>query len=243
MNLSDRVIKSKEAQSKGKLSLSDFYVDKDRGDSESEDILNENINEYKQKLNEVKERILEEARLNAKEIEKSAYIEGYDQGKKNGYEDGYREAYTEYVDKAKEEALKIKKEADELLFRSNREFVAYLKEKNKDVINLAINIASSVLRKKFDDKESMSELLKNIISEYEQDSTFIVKCNSYYEEDIREDLNSWKKELPLGRNIFVVADDSLEKGNAVIERENGRVILGIDCAISKLKEELLGGNA
>ncbi|WP_242825884.1 hypothetical protein [Metaclostridioides mangenotii] len=82
MNLSDRVIKSKVAQSKGKLSLSDFYVDKDTGDSESEDILSENINEYKQKLNEVKERILEEAKLNAKEIEKSAYMEGYDQGKK-----------------------------------------------------------------------------------------------------------------------------------------------------------------
>lgn len=243
MILSDRVIKSKSAENKGKLSLSHLYVEKDIGSSQSEDVFNENIEDYKQKLNELKEHIIEEARLKAKDIEKDAYIKGYDQGKKNGYEDGYKEAYTEYVDKAKEEASVIKNEADAILFRSNIEFISYLKEKNKDVINLAIDIASSVLRKRFEDRESMNELLKHIISEYEQGSTFIIKCNSYYEDSIREDLKSWKSELPLGRNIFVVADDCLDKGNAVIERENGRVILGIDCAISKLKEELLGGNA
>lgn len=243
MNLSDRVIKSKAAENKGKLSLSNFYYEEDLDDKETENFPDERLEDYKLKLNELKEQIIEDARSKSKDIEKDAYIKGYDQGKKNGYEDGYKEAYTEYIDKAKEEALDIKKGADDLLFNSNKEFVSYLKDKNKEVVNLAIDIASSVLRKKFEDRESMNEILKNIISEYEQGSTFIVKCNSHYEDALREDIEIWKGELPLGKNIFVVADDSLEKGNAVIERENGRVILGIDCAIDKLKEELLGGNA
>ena len=48
-----------------------------------------------------------------------------------------------------------------------------------------------------------------------------------------------KTKTSINKDVFVVCDESIEKGNAVIESVNGRLIIGIDDVLNKVKEELL----
>ncbi|MGO1044382.1 FliH/SctL family protein [Clostridioides difficile] len=242
--LNNKIIKSKKASYKGVLDLS--IIDKARtGESNvneasdcrfRDEVIKEAIESAEIKKNE----ILEKAKINAQNIEKQAYEKGYRQGQKNGYEDGYKESYDEYTQKAKDESDFIKNQANLILLQANDKMTEYIKEKNKEIVRLAINMASSALKKHFEDEESMSDLLRQIIQDYEGSSSFIVKCNSFYKENIEKEFELLKKETSLKSNVFVIADDSIDKGNAIIQKENGRIIVGIDCAIEKLKEELLG---
>ena len=61
-----------------------------------------------------------------------------------------------------------------------------------------------------------------------------------YKDNIEKEFELFKEETSLKSSVFVIADDSIDKGNAIIQKENGRIIVGIDCAMEKLKEELLG---
>lgn len=242
--LNNKIIKSKKASYKGVLDLS--IIDKARvGESSSDEdsdyrFRDEVIKEAIESAEIKKKEILEEAESKAQNLEKEAYEKGYSQGQKNGYEDGYKESYDEYIQKAKDEAESIRNQAESVLLQANQKMSDYIKEKNKEIIRLSINMASSVLKKHFEDEKSMSELLKEIIQNYEGKSSFIVKCNSFYKDNIEKEFELFKKETSSKSDVFVIADDSIDKGNAIIQRENGRIIVGIDCAIEKLKEELLG---
>jgi flagellar assembly protein FliH len=48
-----------------------------------------------------------------------------------------------------------------------------------------------------------------------------------------------KLSLTINKDVFVLADESVEQGNALIESLNGKLVVGIDDVIGKIKEELL----
>ena len=184
-------------------------------------------------------KIVEEAQEKACEIKQEAYEEGHSQGLQNGYEDGYKEAYEEHIEKAKSESEKIIQEASSILIDSKNQVVEYLKENKKQIIDLSITIAEKVLKEKFKEVDSMNKILESVINEYEIRENFVIKTNSVYIESINEKVNFLKNEKSIKGQVFVLADDSIEAGNAIIETDKGRLIVGIDCVIDKVKEELL----
>lgn len=184
-------------------------------------------------------KIVEEAQEKACEIKQEAYEEGHSQGLQNGYEDGYKEAYEEHIEKAKSESEKIIQEASSILIDSKNQVVEYLKENKKQIIDLSITIAEKVLKEKFKEIDSMNNILESVISEYEISENFVIKANSVYVESINEKINVLKNEKSIKGQAFVLADNSIEAGNAIIETNKGRLIVGIDCVIEKVKEELL----
>ncbi|TQX73604.1 flagellar assembly protein FliH, partial [Clostridioides difficile] len=110
--MNNKIIKSKKALYKGVLDLTiidkvrvgESNVNKENDCRFRDEVIKEAIESAEIKKNE----ILEEAKINAQNIEKQAYEKGYSQGQKNGYEDGYKESYDEYTQKAKDEADFIK---------------------------------------------------------------------------------------------------------------------------------------
>lgn len=251
-----KIIKSDYVNIKGRVSLSHFNVD-DKNSSnigEDEDTnyeekleeINQKLKEAESKYNEIlnqanieREKILEKCRDEASEIEKNAYEEGYEQGLKNGYEDGYKEAYEENIEKAKEESAKIIESANNVMLEANKNIASYIKSNKKNILAIGISIAEKVLRRKFEDEESMDELILDVIREYELKENFVIRVNSIYKESLEQQILKLKESNLINKDVFVVSDDSIEKGNASIESVNGKLIVGVDDVLNKVKEELL----
>ncbi len=259
---SNNIIKSDYVKIKGKISLSDFNFDDkpkiqveeeiNNNDepkfdmSKIEEEINQKMTEAQNKYDEIlnmanqeSERIISEANGKALDIEKKAYNEGHEQGVKNGYEDGYKEAYEDNIEKARQESSEIIDRANKIIFDANKEIASYIKDNKKNILAISVCIAEKVLRTHFEDETSMDALLLDIIKEYELKENFIVKVNPIYKESLDKQIIGLKENKSINNDVFIVSDYSVEKGNAVIENVRGRLIVGIDDVIEKIKEELL----
>ncbi|MFR0019274.1 MAG: hypothetical protein ACLRU3_04885 [Paraclostridium sp.] len=185
------------------------------------------------------ERIVQEAQNKCEEIKKKAYEEGHNIGLRNGYEDGYKESYEDNIEKAKQESEEIINKANDILIQANNQVTDFIKANKKDIINLSISIAEKVLKEKFKDIDSMNNILESTINEYEIKENFVIRTNAIYIEQVNEQLNELKNQQLIKGEAFVLVDDFIEPGNAIIETNKGRLIVGIDCVLEKVKEELL----
>ena len=186
-----------------------------------------------------KQEILNEANENSKVIEKKAYELGYEQGLKNGYEDGYKESYEQNIEKAIKESEEIKQEGYNTLLNIKNEAKSYIKENKESIINISISIAEQVLREKFKDVTLMEAMLNNIIAEYDLKKDLVIKVNPLYKEELQKNIDEEISKNNLSQKIFIIPDLGVEEGNAVIETESGKLIVGIDSVLDKVKEELL----
>ena len=249
-----KIVKSDYVNIKGRVSLSYFNTEDESNCSIDEDInyqekleeINQKLKDAESKYDEIlsqanveREKILEKCKQEVCEIEKNAYQSGYEQGLKNGYEDGYKEAYEENIEKAKEESAKIIESANNIMLDANKNIASYIKSNKKNILSIGISIAEKVLRRKFEDEESMDELILDVIREYELKENFIIRVNSIYKESLEQQILKLKESNLINKDVFVVSDDSIEKGNASIESVDGKLIVGVDDVLSKVKEELL----
>lgn len=186
-----------------------------------------------------KSNIIQMASDEANDIKKKAYEEGHSQGLQNGYEDGYKEAYEENIQKAKLESEKIIQEATDILLDSKQKVAEYMKNNRNQIIELSITIAEKVLKDKFEEVDSMNKIIDYAIREYETKENFVVKVNSIYLENINAQIETLKNEKFIKGEAFVIEDNSVSQGNAIIETNKGRLIVGVDSVLEKVKEELL----
>lgn len=244
-----KVIKNDYVKIKGKISLSksqyDNVVSLRNLSNERDNVVDINIvkakEEYENIISKYEEEglaIVENAKKKAEALEKQGYESGYNQGLKNGYEDGYKESYESNIEKAKEESEKIKNEAYNTLLYINNEVNNYMKDNSENILKVSIAIAEQVLRTKFEEFTTMSEMLEITIKEHSLKKTVIIKVNPIYTENLQEKMNEIVKESNLCNEIFIIPDSTIEKGNAEIEMENGKLLVGIDSVLEKVKQEL-----
>lgn len=259
MNLLCNIIKSDEVEIVGKRKIkvnsdiSNLGVENDEIDIIRQDKIGRIEEEIELKLKEAKENseqiiknaqieaeaIIEKGKEEVSNIEKKAYEEGHKQGLKNGYEDGYKEVYEEYVEKAQEQANGIVENANNILIQANQEVSNYMKEQKNNILNISISIAEQVLREKLKDISVMENLIGNVIEEYELRKNFVIKVNPIYKESLDKQVQEWKESHKLSGDVFVLGDESIEAGNAIVDNINGSLIVGIDGVLEKIKEELL----
>lgn len=257
--LSSNVIKAKNIKIKGKKVLKTFQdTPQSQGmDNELNYKLEEELaareEEIKLKLEEAEikyneilesaqlesERLIQESKQEVENIEKKAYEQGHSQGLKNGYEDGYKEAYEDNIEKAKEEAEKIIQNANNMLIEAKDELENYIKNNKTNILDLSISIAEQVLREKFSDPSSMNNLLDSIIEEYSLKENFVVKVNPLYKKNLDSQILELKEDYKINGDVFILSDESVEEGNAIIDSSKGRLVIGIDSVLDKVKEELL----
>ena len=245
-----KVLRNNDIEIMGKVSLkmscsNEFFNAPDRLFQEKEKIeqlILEAKGEYKKIVQETelkKQEIINEANENVKTIEKRAYELGYEQGLKNGYEDGYKESYEENIDKAIKESEEIKKEAYNTLLNIKSQIKEYIKYNKEQVLNISIKIAEQVLREKFKDTSLMNIMLDNIINEYDLKNDLVIKVNPRYKEELQKNIDEKIPKNNSAQKIFILSDSSIEEGNAEVEDKNGKLIVGIDSVLEKVKEELL----
>lgn len=260
MSLScSRIIKSENVNLKGKKVIRNFVntLQNEGNNNEISIRLDEEIlkreEEIRAKLEEAEskyqeiikfariesEKLINESKDEVVKIEKKAYEQGYSQGIKNGYEDGYKEAYEDNIEKAKKEANQIIENANNVLFEAKKEAVNYMIDNKANILSISVSIAEQILREKFEDKYSMDKLLVKIIEEYDIKEGFIIKVNPLYKESLETQILNLKKNHKVNTDIFVLADESIKKGNVTIDNSRGRLVVGIDSVLDKIKGELL----
>ena len=248
---SNNIIKSDYVKVKGTVSLNYFNFKEKEELPVNEEVedhnekrlellrLEEKINQklidaqikYDEILNQANtesEKILAETNQKAVEIEKRAYHEGYEQGTQNGYEDGYKEAYEDNIEKA-----------NKIMLEANNQVASYIKNNKKNILAMGISIAEKVLRRNFEDEESMDLLILDVIKEYELKENFVIRVNPIYKESLDKQILELKENNLINKDVFILSDESVDKGNALIESLNGKLVIGIDDVIGKIKEELL----
>ena len=204
---SNNIIKSDYVKVKGTVSLNYFNFKEKEELPVNEEVedhnekrlellrLEEKINQklidaqikYDEILNQANtesEKILAETNQKAVEIEKRAYHEGYEQGTQNGYEDGYKEAYEDNIEKAKNESSEIIDKANKIMLEANNQVASYIKNNKKNILAMGISIAEKVLRRNFEDEESMDLLILDVIKEYELKENFVIRVNPIYKESL-----------------------------------------------------------
>ncbi|NMM61454.1 flagellar assembly protein FliH [Clostridium sp. P21] len=185
----------------------------------------------------------EEAERLQKEACEKGYNKGYNEGLQKGSEDGfnkaYEEGYKENIEKAEKEGQIIKDNADNILRTCKVEKERYLKEKEEEIRELIVNCVESILKREVKDKDGLNDVIFEALSRVKNTKTFIIKSNETYCEELKNKVELWKEQLPFRGDIFIIPDKDVEIGKAIIERENGKIIVSIDGAIEKVKEIVL----
>lgn len=262
-SLCSNIIKAKDVKIKGKKIIKNFSnisQDEDKFEEINAELqiqleeelakvreetrikIEEAENKYQEMIQaarEESEKIIQKAKEQSGDIEKKAYEEGHSQGLKNGYEDGYKEAYEEHIEKAKEKSKQIVANATNMIFDAKNQVESYIKDNKHKIIELSVSIAEQILREKFEDVSSMDKLLLNVIEEYSLKENFVIKVNPMYRESLDNQILNLKENQKINADVFVLGDESIDSGNAIIDNTKGRLIVGIDGVLDKIKEELL----
>ena len=83
----------------------------------------------------------------------------------------------------------------------------------------------------------MNKLLENVIKEYNLKKDMVIKINPTYINQLQ--ISDIKNKLDLTQRVFVICDSDIEKGNVEIETGSGKLIVGIDGVLEKIRSELL----
>lgn len=240
MALSEEELKEQEEAKK------DFEIEMEQKRLDFDNEVNERLNKIEEDYNKViaeanqqKEDMILEAKQSIKELEKEAYQKGYEEGKQNGNEDGYREAYDNNIEKGKMEAEKIINDAYDILNTAKDEVLFYMKENKQNIINMILTISEKVLRDRFENKDSINSLVIDTIERYELKGNFVLRVNEKYKIEIEKELENLRNNKKLKDDVFVLADFKVEEGNAVFESDNGKITVGIDAILQRIKEELV----
>lgn len=188
------------------------------------------------------EKIVMDSRRAAVDIEREAYEKGYSQGQKNGYEDGFKEGYNKGLEQinldTEAEVKAAIDNAERILELSNSEYKKYINEKEEEIIKLAFEMAKVITEKELTEKDGILPIIEKILNESKGEENIIIRCNSVHIESIEEKISYYKKAYAIKGEIFVLEDPLMEAGNAIIEKNTGKAVIGLDIGLQRLEEAL-----
>ncbi|OPJ64502.1 FliH/SctL family protein [Clostridium chromiireducens] len=187
-----------------------------------------------------KQMIALRAQMDANAAEKKAYEKGYAQGLENGYDDGYKKAYDETIETAKAEAAEIVSKAEILLRSAHENYEKYLEDKKSDVLKLALDIAESILQKSLSKEDSLNLIVEEAFKISKGEDNVILRVNSIHAEELKTQVEKWKIAYSIKNEIFILVDDFMEPGNAVLEKGSGIVKVGIETGMEQMRKAILG---
>jgi flagellar assembly protein FliH len=68
----------------------------------------------------------------------------------------------------------------------------------------------------------------------------ILKVNSIHVEKLKSLVERWKVSYGIKNEIFILADEFIEPGNAILEKSSGIVKVGIETGMEQIRKVLLG---
>lgn len=184
------------------------------------------------------ERIIVNSTERAVELEKCAYEKGYEQGKQNGYEDGYKLGYETAINDTKEKVAEEINNAEYILKTAREDYESYMEEKKQEILKLSLEMARIITGKEFQLSEGILNLIEPVLEDSIGEENIIIRFNPNYKDSLMDKVEYWKKAYRLKGEVFLLEDPLMELGNAVIEKNTGKTIVGIDVTLEKIEEVL-----
>ncbi|MBN4049295.1 hypothetical protein JYT70_00085 [bacterium AH-315-N14] len=183
--------------------------------------------------------ILENARIESEKIISKAFVDAADtkiQGFKEGQKEGYENGYSEAMVKAMSDAEIVKAMADSILTAAKGEYNQYLIDKQQNIKALVVSIAENILKREVVEKDALNEMIFNTLEAERNIKSYIIKSNSVHFATLVQQIENWKQKLAFQGDIFVIEDNFLDDGTAVIEKDTGKSIISIAYGIEKIIE-------
>lgn len=187
--------------------------------------------------------IIQKAKRKADEIISCSYdeasriqIDAKETGKQQGYEQAYSDGYEKNIAKANEQAEIIKNNSDQILMQTRELYENYFKLKEAEIKTTILNIVENILKKETIKADALDKPIFEALTEIKNTKTYIIKVNSTHFESIKQQTETFKATLPFKGDIFVIEDQTLDDGTAIVSRDSGKTIISIDSALEKLKE-------
>jgi flagellar assembly protein FliH len=200
-------------------------------------------NPHMESYENIAKSILAGAKRQSEDIVSKAYIDSvelkaqaYESGMEQGYKDGFESAYNKAMDSAMESSKLVKAEADSILMSAKHQYNDYLLEKEKHIKALIVNIAESILKKEVKAIDALNEMIFQTLEAERNVKTYIIKVNNCHFDTVRSQIQVFKNKLAFQGDIFVIEDNLLDDGTAVIEKETGKSIVSIAYGLEKIVE-------
>lgn len=185
-------------------------------------------------IEEEKNKILNDAKIEGDKIKLGSRKQGYQVGHKEGYRAGYEEA----INKAKDEAELIKANALNLIKQSKNHVVEYIEENQEKLIKLAVHMAESIVHHTIDESsDNILMLVKPILQKHEKRDNIIISCHPSNYLYVKEHLEELRDISPETRFI-ILKDGNLERNGCIIENEHQVIDLQIKNQIESILEEI-----
>jgi flagellar assembly protein FliH len=248
MLLSSSVIKNtKIVQNGNKEIITAGNMDiKKQSISDIEDILKQSGGEMFEGVDRIANTFIEDAKSTAENLRNRAIEESQDIEKKafeKGFKEGFDKAYAETVEKGKVEVENFKSLAEQnasnLISSAKSNYEKYIIQQEEKIKKLAFSIASHVLNREVNNENGINEMIYDAVEESKNSELIIIKCSTLHYNSVTEAAAVWKRTLPVSGEIFVIEDNCLDDDKAIIEKNNGKIQVGIDIGIDKIKEEIL----
>jgi len=183
---------------------------------------------------------------------KESFEKGYKEGLNKGYLEGHKKGYKEGFEKGKKEAEERYKKLENTLkkdfqekIRSINTFLKNLEKESKElilnmdkeVLNLALNIAQKLILKEIKrDPEISLRLIKEALNYIAEGTELNIKVNPEEYKFLEENL---LKYIPPSQKIKLIPDESISKGGIFIETSLGVIDATFEKRWKKLLETLL----
>lgn len=252
MPLSCKVIKKGSTTENGKVEINTEYINK-RNKELGEKNAKEFIDSYEvlartivENARKQGEKLVSQAYEQVQQIQEEAYKVGYDDGLQQGYKESYEkgsieaeEYYREIQQKIQLEVEEKNKNMENMLFGAKQEYLLYLKEKEEKIKELIIHILENVLKEEVKREDAITKMLLDAMDMAKKSKTVVIKSRAEYLKDIKEKIDIWKATNVFQGEVFLVPDDTLGQGAAVIQRENGKIRVDAIKSLDKVKEIIM----
>ena len=183
---------------------------------------------------------------------KKGFEIGYKEGLNKGYLEGHKKGYKEGFEKGKKEAEEKYKKLENVLKKDFQEkiqsintFLKNLEKESKElilnmdkeVLNLALNIAQKLILKEIErDPEISLRLIREALNYIAEGTELNIKVNPEEYKFLKENL---LKHIPPSQKIKLIPDESISKGGIFIETSLGVIDATFEKRWKKLLETLL----
>ena len=244
-----------------KLDLGDSYVDLpddthlgDEDIKNPEDELNgirsqirkDLIEEIQEERDSIINKAIKEAEEIALRAKDTGYKEGFNQGLERGMKQGISQGnkkglengYLQGIIDAQDEANQIKKNAMDILDKAGDEVEKYMAENQKRIIDLAVQMAESIVHSTIDSSsENLMQLIKPIIQQFRKVDSVIITCNPHSYDYLKKSLYQLERKYE-DIKFVLFEDETLEKNGCLIENENQIIDLQIGKQLKNIVEKI-----
>lgn len=203
-----------------------------------EEIRNQILEEIRENIQEERANMIRIAKVEAENLKAEATKQGQELGLKKGYEQGHQQGYKDGLDEANQGNVQIRNNAIDMVKQAEKNIIDYFKTNKMNMLNLAAEIAESIIHYTIDtSSENILMIVNPILEKYGKKGNITISCHPDNMGYLKEHLHQLEEEYPDSKFI-IFEDGNLEKNGCIIENKTQVIDLQIKKQLNSIIDEI-----